>query len=107
MTYFPEYRFYLSRVEDGFLALNRKCTHLGCVVPWQKDEQSEDKLAPKGRLNCPCHAGIYNRYGQVVGGPPPRPLDLHPIAIEGGVIKVDTGKIVLRETYSPSQATRV
>ena len=36
VTYFPEGRFYLSRVDSGFLALSRKCTHLGCVVPFAK-----------------------------------------------------------------------
>ncbi|MCG6537427.1 MAG: hypothetical protein L7F78_22625, partial [Syntrophales bacterium LBB04] len=38
VTPFPDARFYLSRVEAGFLALSRTGTHLGCVVPWQKDE---------------------------------------------------------------------
>ena len=107
MTAFPEARFYLSRVESGFLALNRKCTHLGCVVPWQKDEPSLDKLASKGRFNCPCHGGMYDRYGQVIAGPPPRPLDIHPVRIEGGNILVNTGKIILREAYNPSQAVGV
>src|SRR3990172_548325 len=39
VTYFPEYRFYLVRLPmkgggTGLLALYRRCTHLGCVVPW-------------------------------------------------------------------------
>ncbi len=107
IKYFPEAHFYLSRVENGLLALNRKCTHLGCVVPWQASEKSEDTIAPTGRFNCPCHSGIYDRYGRVTGGPPPRPLDLHPITIEGGKIMVDTGKLLLRQTFDPSQVTKV
>ncbi len=107
VTYFPEAHFYLSRVEPGFLALNRKCTHLGCVIPWQKDEQTEDRLSLKGRFNCPCHGGIYDRYGQVIAGPPPRPMDLHPIIIEGDKISVDTGKTILRQIYDTSQVARV
>lgn len=107
VTYFTEAHFYLCRVEGGFLAMDRKCTHLGCVVPWLADEQSADKLAPKGRFNCPCHGGMFDRYGQVVAGPPPRPLDLHPIVMEGNKLLVDTGKTIQRQTYDPSQLTRV
>ena len=27
-------RFYISRTENGVIALWQKCTHLGCAVPW-------------------------------------------------------------------------
>ena len=107
VTSFPEARLYISRVESGFLALSRKCTHLGCVVPWQKDEPSLDKIASQGRFNCPCHGGMFDRYGQVVAGPPPRPLDIYAIKIEGGKILVDTGKTIVRVAYNPSQAVGV
>ncbi len=106
VTYFPEAHFYISHVDAGFLAMSRKCTHLGCVVPWRADEPSQDSLAPTGRFNCPCHGGIYDRYGRVLAGPPPRPFDLHPITVEGGKLMVDTGKIILREKYDPSQAVK-
>jgi cytochrome b6-f complex iron-sulfur subunit len=104
VIYFPEARFYLSRVDSGLIALYRKCTHLGCVVPWRDDEQSEDGLAGGGRFNCPCHASIFDRYGEVKGGPAPRPLDLFPITLEQGEVKVDTGTIIERAAFEPSQA---
>ncbi len=107
VTYFLEQRFYLSRVESGFLALYRKCPHLGCVVPWLADETSEDDLAAKGRFNCPCHGGIYDRYGLVRSGPPPRPLDLFPIAIEEGEVVVDTGTVIERSDFNESQVTKI
>ncbi len=107
VTYFLEQRFYLSHVESGFLALYRKCPHVGCVVPWLADDPSEDNLAPKGRFNCPCHGGIYDRYGVVHAGPPPRPLDLFPISIEEGELVVDTGTIIQRSGFDESQVTRV
>ncbi len=107
VSYFGEGRFYLSRVESGFLALYRKCPHVGCVVPWLADDPSEDNLATKGRFNCPCHAGIFDRYGVVHAGPPPRPLDLFPIAIEGGEVIVDTGAIIQRSGFEESQVTKV
>lgn len=107
VTYFPEQRFYLSRVESGFLALYRKCTHVGCVVPWQPDDPSEDDLSEKGRFNCPCHGGIFDRYGVVHTGPPPRPLDIFPITIEGGELVVDTGTVVQRSDFDESQVTGI
>ena len=47
-------------------ALSATCTHLGCQVQWDGD---------KRRFFCPCHGGAYDASGQVVAGPPPRPLD--------------------------------
>ncbi len=107
VTYFSEQRCYLSRVESGFLALYRKCTHLGCVVPWLVDESSEDDLAAKGRFNCPCHAAVFDRYGVVHSGPAPRPLDLFPISIEKGELVVDTGTIIQRSGFNESQVVKI
>ncbi len=104
---FTEQRFYLSRVEDGFLALYRKCTHVGCVVPWVGDDPSEDGLASTGRFNCPCHGAIFDRYGVVHAGPAPRPLDIFPITIEGDELVVDTGDIIERTDFDKSQVTKV
>ncbi|MDP2720178.1 MAG: Rieske 2Fe-2S domain-containing protein [Dehalococcoidia bacterium] len=107
VTYFAEQRLYLSRVEAGLLALYRKCTHVGCVVPWLADDPSEDHLADKGRFNCPCHGGIFDRYGLVHAGPPSRPLDIFPISIEDGELVVDTGNAVQRSGFDESQVTKV
>jgi cytochrome b6-f complex iron-sulfur subunit len=107
VTYFLDGRFYVSRLPGGLLALYRKCTHLGCVVPWRPDEQSEDNLAGSGRFNCPCHGSRFDRYGTVKGGPAPRPLDIFPIKIDGGKIIVDTGTIITRGSYDESQLTKV
>lgn len=92
-------RFFISRLEDGgILALWHRCTHLGCTVPWREDE---------GMFHCPCHSSIFTREGEVVSGPAPRPLDLFPIEMVEGKIVVDTSQAITRESYSPSQATRV
>ncbi len=107
VTPFTEQRFYLSRVEDGFLALYRKCTHVGCVVPWVSDDPSADGLASEGRFNCPCHGAIFDRYGVVHAGPAPRPLDIFPITIEGDELVIDTGEIIERSGYDVSQVTKV
>jgi len=107
LTYFENGRFYLSRVESGVLAMYRKCTHLGCVVPWFPDEKSEDQLVSKGRFNCPCHGSLFNRFGEVRGGPAPRPLDLFKIVVERDRVFVDTGTIVTRAVFEESQITRI
>ena len=87
----PAGKFYISHVPEGFLALRWKCTHLGCAVPWRPDDPSMDKVEAKGRFNCNCHQSIYDRYGQIIQGPAPRPMDLFPLEIQDGKIRVTTG----------------
>lgn len=99
VTAFRDGEFYLARLQDGsFLALHRKCTHLGCTVPWIPDEQ---------RFACPCHASAFDIHGDVLSSPAPRPLDLFSVQIENGIVKVDTGKPIRRGRFEPRQATSV
>ena len=91
--------FFISHIEGaGLLALWHRCTHLGCTVPWREDE---------GQFHCPCHSSLFNRAGEVIGGPAPRPLDLFTIEIANGEVIVDTGRAIERKAFDPSQATRV
>ena len=70
----------LVRKRDGSLvALSAICTHLGCIVQWQKDKQD---------FLCPCHAGHYSADGIVTAGPPPRALPKIPFSVAGGNITV-------------------
>ncbi len=88
--------FYLSRLEDGgFLALSRKCTHLGCTVPWVEENR---------KFECPCHASNFDIKGDVTNPPAPRALDLHPVYIENNVVMVDTSKLIKRSQFRPGQA---
>jgi cytochrome b6-f complex iron-sulfur subunit len=98
VTKVTEGKFFISRVPEGFLALWQKCPHLGCTVPWRPDDRSEDSVEATGRFNCPCHGSIYDRYGQIITGPAPRPMDMFPITIRDGRIFVETGpsKVVER-----------
>lgn len=92
---FPAGKFYLVRLRDGgFLALHRECTHLGCTVPW---------VAEESRFACPCHASAFDVTGQVLSPPAPRPLDLHPVRMENGIVKVDTRQRLRRTAFDPSQ----
>jgi cytochrome b6-f complex iron-sulfur subunit len=104
VRYFVDGKFYLTRLEEGFLALYQKCPHLGCVVPWRPDDPTMDDIEPKGRFNCPCHGSIYDRFGVIRAGPAPRPMDIMAVAIENGNVIVDTGKITQRTAYEASQA---
>ena len=88
-------RFYLSRTDDGLLVLYRKCVHLGCIVPWNDAED---------QFHCPCHGSLYNRKGEVLGGPAPRPLDLFAISVEDGGLVAETGQPIQRQVYEASQA---
>ena len=57
----------LVRLTDrDVVAFSQKCTHLGCVVYYEPDEQ---------RWHCPCHEGNFEAStGAVISGPPTRPL---------------------------------
>jgi cytochrome b6-f complex iron-sulfur subunit len=108
VRYFVAGRFYLARLEEGFIALYQKCPHLGCAVPWKPAEERlhEGELL-RGLFVCPCHGSTYLRNGQVIKGPAPRSLDYMPVRLEQGRLVVDTGRIVRRERWDPSQALRV
>jgi cytochrome b6-f complex iron-sulfur subunit len=87
-------RFYLVRLEDGgFLSVYRRCTHLGCAVPFDQGS---------GQFVCPCHGSAFTADGDVLSPPAPRPLDLFSMSInEVGEIIVDTGTTIERDHPSP------
>jgi cytochrome b6-f complex iron-sulfur subunit len=95
VTAFVRGRFYLARLADGgFLALSRKCTHLGCTVPWVEKEK---------RFACPCHASVFDITGNVISPPAPRALDIYPVIIENDIVKVDTSRLIKRGEFSAEQ----
>lgn len=63
----------------GYSALSAVCTHLGCIIQWQKES---------GSFLCPCHAGLFSSDGAVLGGPPPKPLAKITFTVSGGTITV-------------------
>lgn len=61
--------------DGGYAAFGQKCTHLSCPVYYSKQND---------RLECPCHEGGFDaRTGEVLYGPPPRPLDKIEIEVRG------------------------
>jgi len=59
--------FVIRKSEDpnDLLILNSICTHLACTVNWSESDQV---------YLCPCHDAKFSMEGEVLGGPPPRPL---------------------------------
>ena len=94
MKYFVDGKFYLVRLDEGFMALYQKCPHVGCTVPWRPDFTFN---GTQGWFRCPCHGSTYNKTGQIIAGPAPRPMDYMKITNDGGKLSVDTGGIKRRD----------
>lgn len=98
VTAVPAGRFYLVRLEDGgFLALHRRCPHLGCSVPWEEKAK---------RFVCPCHGSSFDVRGDLQSPPAPRALDLFPVRIENGLVKVDVSRPIERSRFEAEQVAR-
>jgi Rieske Fe-S protein len=66
--------------QGTYRAFSAVCTHLGCTVQYRPDF---------GHIWCACHDGHYDpQSGQVLSGPPPRPLAEFTVAIRGSDIVV-------------------
>ena len=96
-------KFYMTRVPEGLhgpvlevpapglhgavgARPTRPCPARPMAATW--------RITDKGRFKCPCHGSIYNRYGQIIQGPAPRPMDHFPITIDAtGHVTVETGPI--------------
>ena len=95
VTEFPDAGFFLIRAHDGgFLAVHRRCPHLGCTVDWKPGYD---------RFFCPCHGANFDFYGNFEGPPVPRSLDTFAVLIEDERVRVDTSRMQMRERYSPEQ----
>jgi cytochrome b6-f complex iron-sulfur subunit len=68
---------FVIRLKEGYKVYSGVCTHLGCIVRWEEN---------RSRFYCPCHQGIFDKKGQVTGGPPPRPLDEYQVELENNLV---------------------
>jgi cytochrome b6-f complex iron-sulfur subunit len=64
----------LIRLENKFIALSSICTHKKCFLTWDKERKV---------ILCPCHNGVFDVSGNVISGPPPRPLPRFNTVIRG------------------------
>lgn len=61
--------------QDGELhAFDAVCTHLGCTVQYKPDTS---------QIWCACHNAFYDLGGNVISGPPPRPLERLTVNLRG------------------------
>jgi cytochrome b6-f complex iron-sulfur subunit len=82
---FRQGHFFLIHPPGGIVAAYRKCTHLGCAVPWSPLED---------RFHCPCHQSQYDKHTAVVlYGPAPKPLQLFHISDTDAGLVVDTNPL--------------
>ena len=60
--------FVIRKSDDpnDLLIINSRCTHLSCTVNWSDSDRV---------FLCPCHDAAFDAEGEVLDGPPPRPLD--------------------------------
>lgn len=66
--------------ENEWRAFEQKCTHLTCAVRYSKTEN---------KIECPCHNGWFSAdTGEVLQGPPPRPLPQLEVVVKDGKVYV-------------------
>ena len=65
--------------EGGYKAFSAVCTHLSCTVQYRPDLRE---------IWCACHNGIYDLTGRNVSGPPPKPLQVFAVHVQGEEIVV-------------------
>ena len=72
-------------MDQGFVAFESTCTHLGCQVYFAKDRTPVGDH-PDGIIYCPCHQGAFDPYrgAKVIYGPPPQPLPRIPLRVVEG-----------------------
>ncbi len=75
---------YIDENED-IIAMSPVCTHLGCTVSWEGNEDYPDQFF------CPCHDGRYEKDGtNIKGTPPPEPLHRYEHQIDDGMLYLST-----------------
>ena len=89
VVYLRGRKLFIVRDDKGFFSLSARCTHLGCMVVWNRDHSM---------FLCPCHGGKYDAEGLNVEGPPPRPLDVLALRVDDdGYLVVDQDTIIKRQ----------
>jgi len=70
----------IHHADGRYVAFDAVCTHLGCTVRF---------VPAKQWIFCPCHGGTYDmNTGEVIAGPPPRPLQRYRVEVSDGNVVV-------------------
>jgi cytochrome b6-f complex iron-sulfur subunit len=72
--------FYVVRLDaTRVVAVSAVCTHVRCILGFDRERRG---------LVCPCHDGRFDLAGNVLSGPPPRPLPTYEVSIRAGEVFV-------------------
>jgi cytochrome b6-f complex iron-sulfur subunit len=90
VTLNKEHKVFIVRAKEGYLyTLSAVCTHLGCIANWRAED---------GIVACPCHGSKFDREGNVITGPAPRPLPRFEMSLDDqGQLIVDKSIVVQQE----------
>lgn len=72
--------YVVRRSGQEVVVFSNVCTHLACQVAWRADLQ---------QYVCPCHDGRFDPMGNVISGPPQRPLKQYAserLKVEDGIL---------------------
>lgn len=72
-------RVFIVSSPQGIEVLSATCSHLGCLVNYDKQ---------KHEFVCPCHGGRYDLAGRNIAGPPPAPLTRYAVELREGTLFV-------------------
>jgi cytochrome b6-f complex iron-sulfur subunit len=73
------------------IAVNPKCTHQGCDVKWAAGEK---------KYACPCHGASFDAKGEVLNGPPTKPLTAYQAKIVGTQVLAKISALPTKSTQS-------
>lgn len=71
--------FVIREDEQTLVGLAGVCTHLHCVLDWDEKQRL---------LDCPCHEGAFDVNGNVIKGPPLRPLERFRVETQLGQVYI-------------------
>jgi len=72
--------FFVVRVDAArVIALSAVCSHVRCILNYDRERRG---------LVCPCHDGRFDLSGNVLSGPPPRPIASYPVTVRAGEVYV-------------------
>ena len=71
--------YVVRETEDQVVAFDSHCTHLGCPLAFASGSAT---------FLCPCHGGSFDVHGDVLAGPPPRPMLQYETKVVDGEVLV-------------------
>ena len=94
---FKDQKFFLLRLQEGFIALSQWCTHQNGLVQWRGYFFD---------FYCDKHGAVFSRQGEAESAIMDlAPMRLYPVAVSSsGDVEVDTDRVILRRGYSTDQA---